>query len=98
MSATTKALTSIFLGVLLLLALGDAADLIKYWRYPSLYGFGTEVAGFRYLSSTHFVASIAVTIVGAVAALLAPKMVESSSTVLAVRGTLALLLIALRYL
>ncbi|CAG0999602.1 hypothetical protein BURK2_02909 [Burkholderiales bacterium] len=97
MSAITKALTGLFLGVLLLLALGDAFDLVKYWRDPSLYGFGTEVAGFRYLSPTHFMVSIVVTIIGALSAVLAPRVISSSSAVLAVRGVLVILLLGFRY-
>jgi hypothetical protein len=96
-SAATKALTGLFLGVLLLLALGDAFDLAQYWRDQGLYRFGTEVAGFRYLSPMHFVVSIVVTIIGALAAVLAPRIVSSSVAVLALRGALVILLLGLRY-
>jgi hypothetical protein len=98
MSAARKVLTGIFLGIVLLLALGDAFDLVEYWRHPSSYGFGTEVAGFRYLSPSHFLGSIAMTISGAVFAVLAPKFIGSSRAVISARAGVTLLLVALRYL
>ncbi len=92
-----KALTVACLGVLALLAIGDAIDLISYIRDPGAYGFGTEVAGFRYLSSAHFVGSIIATILGATAAFGLPMLMRRQGAVLAVRITLAVILLGLRY-
>lgn len=92
-----KALTIVCLAVLALLAVGDIADLIAYLREPAAYGFGTEVAGFRYLSPVHFVGSIVATVLGAAAAFGLPLLVRGERAVLAVRLALAVVLIGLRY-
>lgn len=92
-----KLLSGFCLAVLLLLAFGDSLDLITYSSNPSAYRFGTEVAGFRYLSSTHFIVSIIVTIIGAVTGLLVSKIVSSARVVLLVRFALIVILMALRY-
>ncbi len=92
-----KAVTIVCLGVLALLAVGDVIDLIAYLRDPAAYGFGTEVAGFRYLSPGHFVGSIIATVLGAAAALGLPLLMRGEGAVLSVRLALAVVLIGLRY-
>jgi hypothetical protein len=97
MRPTMKALTVVCLGILAFLAVGDVIDLIAYLRDPAAYGFGTEVAGFRYLSPVHFVGSIISTVLGAAAAFGMPRLVRGEGTVLAIRITLVVIFIGLRY-
>lgn len=98
MSVTLRILSRLCVAVLIVLAFGDSIDFIEFWRNPSAYGFGSEVAGFRYLSPTHFVASIVATTLGATTALVVPKLIGSEGMVLAARFGLASLVIALRYM
>jgi hypothetical protein len=65
------------LNVLLILIIAvylaaSLSDLVAYGLNPSEYHFGTEVAGFRYVSPAYFVGSIIATLVIGAAALAAP--------------------------
>ena len=71
--------------VAVVLALLDVSDLFSYLRDPTSFVFGTEVAGFRYVSAAHFLGSIAATIIGAVVVVAIPWLVSSVPAVVVVR-------------
>ena len=76
-------------------AVVDLSDLVSYLREPNSYVFGTEVAGFRYVSAAHFLGAIAVTVVGAAVVVAVPWVVSSRAATVTVRVAVVAGLVAL---
>lgn len=87
---TLAILNGVAILIILLFVAVDLSDLIQYVLQPGEYRFGTEVAGFRYASSTHFIASATTTLVIALVALAAPLFCKPEWLYLGIRMVTAL--------
>jgi hypothetical protein len=86
---TWRTLNVVSLVAIALFVLLDASDLAQYLLQPGNYRFGTEVAGFRYTSSLHFVGSIVATFLIAAIAIAAPRLLRQRWASTGVRLTIA---------
>ena len=68
-------------------------DLVSYFRRPSDYVFGSEVAGFKYATPTYFMGTITVSLLLAVMAFAAPRVFGEGWPATLGRATVATILL-----